>query len=344
MNQALVLGIILQIVNGDVIDLLGQAYNPFYPPIQVAYPTIIDTTSPLPEIIINRQARPLDPRSNRKGGYIINRPSIPFNPTQRPQADVEIHNEYLPPVQDQPNNGYLPPPNTQTTPLPPFQDEELDYDPPDNSYLPPASGPYNQRNAKDINFFRSTSNALSNMKVELKDMKCLQNPNGFLRAQLQMHNIVDAFPVMDQDISDPRCEIRTLRKQVLVNIVSEDFDRCGVYNCGNDLCVRIRFPLIRGLRTRDDLGLTLQCKVQERVVGKVHTIKIGVSNGVQGRSSGGAVAHGGSGQQFRTQVGLFRRADENGFTQALQPGDSVQLGEELMLRAQARSGDGEFEF
>lgn len=337
----------------DVLDLFGASYGSFFQPSVQVFPTVqLESSSALPEIIINRQARPFDPRSNRNGGYIINRPNIPFNPTQRPQLDPEVNNEYLPPSSERPFNEYLPPPTTSTTPLPPFLDEEQNngyyYDPPpDNSYLPPASGPFNPRNAKDLDFFRSAPNSLNSMKVELKEMNCMTNPSGYFKAQMKIHNNIDTFPVVEHDTSDPRCEIKTLRSQALINIVSDDFGRCGVYNCaGNDLCVRVRFPLIRGLRTRDDLILTLQCKLHERVVGKTHSIKLGVNNGQsQGRSNdvganGGVVAQGGGNQLFRSQVGLFRKSDENGFSQALTTGSVVQLGEELMLRAQVRTGDG----
>uniref|UniRef100_A0A336LLZ0 CSON013703 protein n=1 Tax=Culicoides sonorensis TaxID=179676 RepID=A0A336LLZ0_CULSO len=336
----------------DVLDLFGASYGQiFHPTVQVFPTASIESTSVLPEIIINRQARPFDPRSNRNGGYIINRPSFPFNPAQTTQLDPEINNEYLPPSSERPFNEYLPPPTTSTTPLPSVSDEEINndgyyYDPPDNSYIPPASGPYNQRNAKDLDFFHSSTNSLSGMKVELKEMKCMSNPNGYFKAQMQIHNNIDTFPIVEHDSSDPRCEIRTLRSQALVNIVSDDFSRCGIYKCaGNDLCLRVRFPLIRGLRTRDDLILTLQCKLHEKIVGKIHTIKLGINQFQnQGRSNDGTgtgiVAQGGGNQQFRSQVGLFRKIDENGFSQPLTPGSTVQLGEELMLRTQVKAGDG----
>lgn len=358
MLNLIVIGSLILVSNGakrDVLDLFGASYGPFFQPSVQLFPTVqIETSSTLPEIIINRQARPFDPRSNRAGGYIINRPSIPFNPTQRPQSDTEINYDYLPPSSEKPFNDYLPPPTSSTTPLPPQLDVEQDngyfYDPPlDNSYIPPASGPFNARTAKDLDFFRSVPNSLNSMKVELKEMNCMTSPSGYFKAQLKIHNNVDTFPVVEHDTSDPRCEVKTLRSQALINVVSDDFGRCGVFNCaGNDLCLRVRFPMIRGLRTRDDLILTLQCKLHERVVGKTHSIKLGVNNVQnQGRSNDGSpgkgvVAQGGGNQQFRSQVGLFRKTDENGFSQPLTTGSVVQLGEELMLRAQVRAGDGKY--
>lgn len=52
-------------------------------------------------------------------------------------------------------------------------------------------------------------------------------------------------------------------------------------------------------------------------------------------------AHGGTKQNFRTQLGLYRQSS-SGFSKILDSGPFVQLGEELMLRAQIKSGDGEF--
>lgn len=51
-------------------------------------------------------------------------------------------------------------------------------------------------------------------------------------------------------------------------------------------------------------------------------------------------AHGGSSQQLRTHLGLYRHSG-SGFSRNLGSGATVQLGEELMLRAQVKAGDGE---
>lgn len=58
----------------------------------------------------------------------------------------------------------------------------------------------------------------------------------------------------------------------------------------------------------------------------------------QKRSSGTHV-QGGSQQNFRTQVSLFRKSGNENQT-PLEPGGIVQLGEELFLRAHVNSGDG----
>lgn len=50
-------------------------------------------------------------------------------------------------------------------------------------------------------------------------------------------------------------------------------------------------------------------------------------------------AHGGTKQHLRTQLGLYRQSG-SGFTKSLDSGGFVQLGEELLLRAQVKAGDG----
>lgn len=57
------------------------------------------------------------------------------------------------------------------------------------------------------------------------------------------------------------------------------------------------------------------------------------------QSRNAVFAHGGSSQQLRTHLGLYRHSG-SGFSQNLGSGATVQLGEELMLRAQVKAGDG----
>lgn len=56
--------------------------------------------------------------------------------------------------------------------------------------------------------------------------------------------------------------------------------------------------------------------------------------------SGGTFALGGTQQPYRTQISLFRMSANGGIGSALSPGATVQLGEELMLRAHVNAGDG----
>lgn len=58
----------------------------------------------------------------------------------------------------------------------------------------------------------------------------------------------------------------------------------------------------------------------------------------QSRNSG-TLARGGNQQPFHTQISLYRNVQKD-FSKSLEPGGIVQLGEELMLRAHVKSGDG----
>lgn len=53
-------------------------------------------------------------------------------------------------------------------------------------------------------------------------------------------------------------------------------------------------------------------------------------------------ANGGEKPHLRTQLGLYRLSG-SGFSKSLESGGFVQLGEELMLRAQIKHGDGKSE-
>ncbi|KAH8297009.1 hypothetical protein KR044_003318 [Drosophila immigrans] len=190
-------------------------------------------------------------------------------------------------------------------------------------YLPPAPSSPDQQQ----------------LRLRLKDMRCLQS--GYFRAILKLDNFLGASPVLDnysENEQSRHCELKMSRSFLLLDIAGPDFERCGVHACGQDLCLRIRFPAIRGLRTGSDSILTLNCKVQDRVASKVQALKMGVANDVQARNSG-TYARGGNQNRFRTHVELLRRGT-NGYTRHLETNGAVQLGEDLLLRAHVLSGDG----
>ncbi|XP_018796713.1 PREDICTED: uncharacterized protein LOC108973722 [Bactrocera latifrons] len=176
------------------------------------------------------------------------------------------------------------------------------------------------------------------LRLSVHEMRCMQHNSGYFRAVLKVDSFIGAAPIVDNDSTDKRCELKLSRSYVVTDIAAEDFEKCGVHACGNDLCLRLRFPTIRGMRTSADGILTLHCKTQERVAVKTHALKVSVSNELQARSLG-TYAHGGTQLPFRTHVELFRRTD-NGFTRHLDTHSAVLLGEELLLRAHAIAGDG----
>lgn len=119
------------------------------------------------------------------------------------------------------------------------------------------------------------------LRVRIEDMRCLQH--GYFRAVLKLDSFLGATPVVDNDMEDEqndRCELKLSRSFLLLEVAAENFEACGVRTCGQDLCLRLRFPAIRGIRTSKDSILTLHCKMQERVAIKTHALKVGVSKDV----------------------------------------------------------------
>lgn len=66
-----------------------------------------------------------------------------------------------------------------------------------------------------------------------------------------------------------------------------------------------------------------------------------ISNYTSQARAAGTFANGGSQLPFRTQMGIYRQGN-NGFSRNLEPGGVVLLGEELMLRAHVKFGDGKY--
>ncbi|XP_052873186.1 uncharacterized protein LOC128278496, partial [Anopheles cruzii] len=310
------------------------------------------------------------------GSYLPPPESVPF--ADEPPAP-SVSGGYLPPVaQDEPVfvppapllPEYLPPSRDEpvfvvTTPAagqgyhynpPPLADEGIDevnetgegyrYDPPTNIYLPPAGG-------VGRSLLRDGDSVASPIRLQLNELACLRNSGGFFRAALTLQGPLESVPLVDVDDSDAAasgCEVRLDQTRLLLDIAWSDFDRCGVVPCGGgagatrELCLRVRFPAIAGMRTAVDPVLTLQCRIQQRVVARTHSVRLGVANDppAVGRSvgAGTALAVGGSQRPFRSQLGVFRRQAGGAFTRPLPPGGGVMLGEELMLRAQVSAGDG----
>ncbi|XP_011197939.2 uncharacterized protein LOC105222350 [Bactrocera dorsalis] len=194
------------------------------------------------------------------------------------------------------------------------------------AYLPPDDG------ALDAAVTPNT------LRLSVHEMRCMQHNGGYFRAVLKVDSFIGAAPTVDNDSTDKRCEVKLSRSYVVTDIAAEYFEKCGVHACGNDLCLRLRFPTIRGMRTSADGILTLHCKTQERVAVKTHALKVSVSNELQARSLG-TYALGGTQLPFRTHVELFRRTAK-GFTRHLDTHSAVLLGEELLLRAHVIAGDG----
>lgn len=257
-----------------------QAVNPVYGPPPIISPT---TEFFIPEVIVNRRAKPYH-------HYIP--PSPPIIVEDTPQ-------EYLPPsnnlhqqhdpnlfvVYSNGNEGYVYDEPTTTTAASPLGDfpinqdapleEGYDYHPPKPVPQPPSSGYLPPSPQLE---FRNTISP-EQLHINIKDMRCLNSGSGFFRAIIKIEDgYIGSAPLVDHEPFNNRCEFKLTRNYIAIDIEHSNFNTCGVKDCGNNLCLRVRFPSISGLKSGLDNFLTLQCKPQNRVVAKSHLFKVGVAN------------------------------------------------------------------
>lgn len=287
-----------------------------FQPLPLPQPTPPASTMPpffIPEIIINKQAsnqgypsnvylppteRPIPPLADEipYDNYLPpsqdfpvlsdtdsqNYPSVP--PIAIPVTTPE--SVYLPPTalppQNDPSNEYLPPtlndaiPNTpEIAPYPPLIHNPSNFE--HNSQFQQIKYSPQTRILKDMDFFRSIKQ--SPLQLELNELRCLRNRGGYFKANIIVQSLIENVPVVDVELQDPRCQVHLVRNKFVVNIASNDFARCGVYACSDkELCVKLRFPQIFGMKTLGDALLTLQCKLQERIATKTHALRFGINN------------------------------------------------------------------
>lgn len=252
----------------------------------------------LPEIIVNKRTK-----QNKPSTVYLPPPPPIIHDTEPPFAVPPLADEpniYLPPVFDpeppssvylpspvQPIDStiiYLPPPVLSDEPVPeappPVPSKPSDYDEQSGyQYLAPTKpSPIQLRNHKNIDLFRNQNNA-SSLRLELNDLRCLQNRDGYFRANIIAQSFIETLPVLDADALSPQCQLRLVRTTFVLNIRANDFERCGVYACSNnELCAKLRFPQIAGMKSANDALLTLQCKLQERTATKTHALRFGITD------------------------------------------------------------------
>lgn len=262
----------------------------------------------LPEIIVNKRTK-----QNKPSTVYLPPSPIPILPETEPPIVVpplaDDSNVYLPPpafdtepptpvylpapiqpvdsvVVDRPTTIYLPPPPVlldepvpEVSPPPTKPINDYDEPPVGYQYLAPTKATaVHLRNHKNMDLLRSrnTSNAL---RLELNDLRCLQHQNGYFRANIIAQSFIETLPIVDTDALSAQCQLRLVRTTFVLNIRAIDFERCGVYACSNnELCVKLRFPQIAGMKSANDALLTLQCKLQERVATKMHALRFGITD------------------------------------------------------------------
>jgi len=86
-----------------------------------------------------------------------------------------------------------------------------------------------------------------------------------------------ASPVID-NVTDDTCRAIAVKDSYRINFERDQVWDCGVVDCSMDsnhsYCLDLRFPVISGLRLRNDYRVTLRCKTQDRIA--YHTRRISV--------------------------------------------------------------------
>ncbi|XP_048514993.1 uncharacterized protein LOC105687923 [Athalia rosae] len=184
---------------------------------------------------------------------------------------------------------------------------------------------------------------LSSDAIRVNEMSCRYSEQDiYFRASLVPFRKSD-HPVVE-NVKNEACRIVKVKAEYRLKFEKDNFWACGVTDCsteaGTFFCLTIRFPTISGLRLKDDNTITLQCRTQDKTASRTTQINVKTLNTAARMAP--RVAAGGLKNAFQTDVGLFRKSygSENLFDQKINPGGTVVLGEEILLRALVRDGDG----
>ncbi|XP_067207337.1 uncharacterized protein [Linepithema humile] len=180
-------------------------------------------------------------------------------------------------------------------------------------------------------------------RISIEEMSC-QNAGDelFFRASIKAPKSL-APPVID-NVMGEACRVITIRDSYRVNFERDQVWNCGVVDCSTDgnqsYCLVLRFPVISGLRLRDDHSVTLRCKTQDKIAH--HTRRISVKTLEAKARNIPSVLSGGFRNALDVDVGLFRKTygSENIFDTRIQSGGTVVLGEEILLRVLVNNDDG----
>ncbi|XP_076270662.1 uncharacterized protein LOC143202763 [Rhynchophorus ferrugineus] len=251
---------------------------------------------------------------------------------------VTPSNDYLPPV---PTSGYLPPVNNDIfpPPLPPLVSN-------DDSVVVPALSP------SDTAPYPPSSSYLP-PQFRMDHLSCVHGSR--FRAIFRMDGYSQQYPVVEDATGECIEHIGRNKYKMEMNSF-EALVKCGVKRCARNLlkaaeekgngnmCAMIRIPAIRGLRLPEDKLVTLMCTPQERMISKTSHVKLGSNKifaGVRARSNPDVVASGGSQNDLKTRITIYRkRPGTNVFDQPVQSNAIIHLGEDLLLKASVNDGDG----
>ncbi|KAK0093690.1 hypothetical protein PV326_012898 [Microctonus aethiopoides] len=214
----------------------------------------------------------------------------------------------------------------------PFQRDGYRYIPPVTKQATTMSAAKFQRDEVD-----------TSSHVRISSMSCRNiDDEIFFRASLLSPKLFD-YPVIEGATSD-LCKIIKINDEYRFDLRNELFWNCGVHDCSTDngrfYCLNLRFPAISGLKVKDDIKVLLRCRTQEKITSHVKRINLKTLD--TSARMAPRVATGGHKNAFETEVGLYRKTlgSDHQFDVKIQPGGAVILGEEILLRAAIREGDG----
>nr|XP_050858195.1 uncharacterized protein LOC127067401 isoform X1 [Vespula vulgaris]XP_050858196.1 uncharacterized protein LOC127067401 isoform X1 [Vespula vulgaris]XP_050858197.1 uncharacterized protein LOC127067401 isoform X1 [Vespula vulgaris]XP_050858198.1 uncharacterized protein LOC127067401 isoform X1 [Vespula vulgaris] len=178
--------------------------------------------------------------------------------------------------------------------------------------------------------------------IQIEEISCRDTDDDvFFKASVKTTTAKES-PVID-NVENEVCKVTRVKDEYTINLEKERFRHCGVVACSTDTerfyCLDLRFPLIPGLRLKDDTKITLRCKVQEKTVSRTKQIRVKTLD--TSARMVPRVVTGGSQNTLEIDVGLFRKTfhSEKVFDTRIQSGDTVILGEEVLLRVLVRDGN-----
>ncbi|KAH0947341.1 hypothetical protein HN011_005044 [Eciton burchellii] len=180
-------------------------------------------------------------------------------------------------------------------------------------------------------------------RISIEEMSCQNSRDElFFRASIKAPRILHP-PIIDNAMGEV-CQAVGAKDSYRINFEGNQVWDCGVVDCsaeGNQsYCLDLRFPVISGLRLKDDYRVTLRCKIQDRIA--YHTRRISVKTLETKARSIPSVLNGGSENSLNVDMGLFRKTygSKNIFDTRIQSGSTVVLGEEILLRVLVNGDDG----
>ncbi|CAD6224748.1 GSCOCG00005533001-RA-CDS [Cotesia congregata] len=204
------------------------------------------------------------------------------------------------------------------------------------NYLSPA---IRHSNIKASDFERDEISGF----VRINSMSCKNTDDeAFFKASVIPPKVSD-YPVIEGATSE-YCKIVKVNDEYRFNFSNDMFWNCGVKDCSTDAgkfyCLSLRFATVSGLKLNEDVKILLKCRTQEKITS--HTKRIHVKTHDTSARMAPRVATGGHKNAFETEIGLYRKTlgSNHLFDSRIQPGGTVILGEEILLRVAVREGDG----